>query len=212
MDIVMEETLKALAAPFAPDEVEWRVGSTNKDKTKGMALAYITARAVMDRLDTVVGGNAWQRRYTHAEVKTICEIGIKLDGEWIWKADGAGDSPIEAEKGAISDAFKRAAVNWGIGRYLYELDSPWVELDEYKRIKTSEKQRLAKLLMGNQPDPHLLKALNKVKEVVGILRGMDFDLQAKWLADNPQEVTALNWVKRNYPHLMKEIEDIGVTL
>lgn len=139
---------KALAAPFPPDAISWRVGSTTKDKAKGMALAYLDARAVMDRLDAVCGPGGWQCRYSHAQAKTVCDIGIFTGtmGEWIWKADGAGDSDIEAEKGALSDAFKRAAVRWGIGRYLYDLDSPWVELDEYKRIKKSEYAKLNALL------------------------------------------------------------------
>jgi hypothetical protein len=139
---------KALAAPFPPDAISWRVGSTTKDKAKGMALAYLDARAVMDRLDAVCGPGGWQCRYSHAQAKTVCDIGIFTGsmGEWIWKADGAGDSDIEAEKGALSDAFKRAAVRWGIGRYLYDLESPWVELDEYKRIKKSEYAKLNALL------------------------------------------------------------------
>lgn len=128
---------KKLAAPFPPEEVSWRVGSTTKDKLKGMALAYLDARAVMDRLDAVCGPTGWQCRYSHANSKTVCDIGISENAYaehpvWIWKADGAGDSDIEAEKGALSDAFKRAAVRWGIGRYLYNLDSPWVELDTYQ--------------------------------------------------------------------------------
>lgn len=140
---------KALAAPFSPAVVSWRVGSMNKEKTRGMALAYIDARDVMERLDTVCGVAGWQCRYSHANGKTVCDIGIRCGDEWIWKADGAGDSDIEAEKGALSDAFKRAAVRWGIGRYLYDLPSPWVELDEWKRIKESERKRLIQSLSSS---------------------------------------------------------------
>lgn len=121
---------KALAAPFPPDEVSWRLGSVSKAKMRGMALAYLDARNVMDRLDDVCGPGGWQCRYSHANSKTVCDIAIKCGEDWIWKADGAGDSDIEAEKGAMSDAFKRAGVRWGIGRYLYTLDSPWVEIEE----------------------------------------------------------------------------------
>lgn len=124
---------KALAAPFPPEEVSWRLGSISKEKMKGMALAYLDARAVMDRLDAVCNPAGWQDKYSHANGKTVCDIGIKCGDEWIWKADGAGDSDIEAEKGALSDAFKRAAVRWGIGRYLYSLESPWVEIEEWGR-------------------------------------------------------------------------------
>ena len=107
-----------LSAPFSPERVSWRVGFTNADKTRGLALAYIDARDVMDRLDAACGPPGWSRRYTHAERRCVCEVGLKLAGEWAWKADGAGDTDYEADKGALSGAFKRAAVNWGIGRYL----------------------------------------------------------------------------------------------
>lgn len=137
---------KALAAPFDPESVSWRIGSMKKDKTAGMALAYIDARVVMDRLDDVCGPAGWQCRYSHTATKTVCDIAIKIGDEWVWKADGAGDSDIEAEKGALSDAFKRAAVRWGIGRYLYELPSPWVEVDEWKRIKAPEYKKLDQIL------------------------------------------------------------------
>jgi len=145
----MTDLFAALRAPFPPDRVSWRLGSTNADKTKGMALAYIDARDVMDRLDSVIGPGAWQCSYPHANGKTICSIGIKVGDEWVWKADGAGDTDVEAEKGAISDAFKRAAVKWGIGRYLYELPSPWVSTETRGRtaiIKDSEYAKLRALL------------------------------------------------------------------
>lgn len=142
-----------LTAPIAPDRVSWRVGSTTGDKTKGMALAYIDARDVMQRLDEVCGPAGWQCRYSHANGKTVCDIGIKCDAEWVWKADGAGDSDVEKEKGALSDAFKRAAVRWGIGRYLYDLDSPWVRLKAVGKsyaIDDGEYARLRSLLGGKK--------------------------------------------------------------
>lgn len=150
------DTLAKLAAPFPPERVSWRVGSTTADKKRGMALAYIDARDVMQRLDDVLGPLNWQCRYTHAGAITICEIGcgVSIDGktEWIWKANGAGSTDVEAEKGACSDAFKRAAVLWGIGRYLYDLDSPWVELNG-RQIAPGELPKLRALLEGKKvPD------------------------------------------------------------
>lgn len=130
------EVLMALKRPFDPRQISWRCGATNKEKTKGIALAYIDARDVMRRLDDVFG-MWWQCKYSHADNKTICEIGVVVEGEWVWRAGGAGDTDIEAEKGAISDAFKRAAVLFGIGQYLYELPNVWVEIDQYKKLKTS---------------------------------------------------------------------------
>lgn len=124
-----------LLRPFKASKISWRVGATNTDKSKGIALAYIDARDVMERLDEVFGMN-WQCRYSHAENKTICEISVLIDGVWITRSNGAGDSDIEAEKGAISDAFKRAGVMFGIGRYLYNLPNQWVKLEGKKIAET----------------------------------------------------------------------------
>ncbi len=150
----MSDILTKLAAPFPPARISWRVGSTNGEKTKGMALAYIDSRDVQDRLDQVCGPN-WQCRYPHAAQKTVCDIGIKIGDEWIWRADGAGDTDVEQEKGALSDAFKRAAVKWGIGRYLYEIDCPWVAIVARGRsyvIAENEGIRLQKLLPGSKAE------------------------------------------------------------
>lgn len=118
----------SLERPFPESRISWRVGATNGDKTKGIALAYIDARDVMQRLDEACGFD-WQCRYSiAAEGLLICDIGIKIGSEWIWRANGAGASDVEAEKGKASDAFKRAAVLWGVGRYLYSLPSPWVPI------------------------------------------------------------------------------------
>ena len=124
-----QEMFDELCRPFAAEEIEWRIGSTNGDKTKGMALAYMDARAVMDRFDGVCGPDGWQCNYTMSGAIAICNIGVLMpSGNWIWKADGAGATDVEGEKGMLSDALKRAAVRWGVGRYLYEMDSPWVAI------------------------------------------------------------------------------------
>lgn len=124
-----------LLAEFPKNEVKFRVGSTKLDyktqKKVGKPLAYIDARAVMDRLDEVLGFECWQDEYKYIGNRTICSLKLKIKDEWITKEDGAGDTNIEGEKGGISDALKRAAVKFGIGRYLYHLDFKWVELDTY---------------------------------------------------------------------------------
>lgn len=126
----VKQILEALKRPFPVDLISWRVGATTSDKSKGIALAYIDARDVMKRLDDVVGAENWQDDYPWSEGgRLVCRIGLRLGGEWVWKANGAGDTQVEAEKGAFSDAFKRAAVMWGIGRYLYMLPNVWVPLE-----------------------------------------------------------------------------------
>ena len=124
--------IAALSAEFPRNAVQWRAQSMTKDGSKAMALGYIDARDVMDRLDSVCGPANWQDRYEFHGSRTICYLSLRIGGEWVTKADGAGDSDVEAEKGAISDALKRAAVKWGIGRYLYALDTPWVPCETYE--------------------------------------------------------------------------------
>lgn len=130
----MSDIFAALRAEFPRDAVSWRAQSMKADGTSAMALAYIDARDVMNRLDEVCGPSGWQDRYEFHGARTVCYLSIRDQmGDWITKADGAGDTDVEAEKGGISDAFKRAAVKWGIGRYLYDLDAPWVPCESYER-------------------------------------------------------------------------------
>lgn len=126
-----------LKAPFPESKIHWRVGATTKAKDKGIALAYLDARDVMERLDEVVGPEHWQCDYPFPG---CCRIGIRTEGDWVWKTNGAGETDVEGTKGQFSDAFKRAAVLWGIGRYLYDLPNVWVRLEaagrSYKLAET----------------------------------------------------------------------------
>ena len=99
--------------PFPKKAVKQRKGPGGK------SLSYITARALMERLDRDVGPANWQTRYHEVAGKVCCELGIKIRGEWVWKSDGAGETSIEGEKGGFSDAFKRAGVHFGYARELY---------------------------------------------------------------------------------------------
>lgn len=134
-----------LAAPFAPEHVDWRIQSSGfkNDKVWAIAIAYIDNRAIQQRLDEAVGVGNWQDRYEQIEGGFLCGIGIKFDGEWVWKWDGADRSDIEAIKGGLSGAEKRAAVKWGIGRYLYDLKETFVETtternNQWNRAVTSK--------------------------------------------------------------------------
>lgn len=157
--------LSELKKPFSSDRISWRVGATNGDKTKGLALAYIDSRDVQDRLDEVCGPEGWADNYPLVGPTTLCSIAIKIGDEWISKTDGAGSTDVEAEKGQLSDAFKRAAVKWGIGRYLYEdrYKNLWVEIEPAGRsfkIKAHELARLAKAFGAKQETgglPHAMK-------------------------------------------------------
>lgn len=117
---VSAATLKDLAAPTPPEEVRQRQGPG------GRMLDYIDARFVYDRLDTVVGAENWQDRFEDSRFPNAIRAGIGIlvdtgDGgsAWVWKWDVGVASDIEPEKGAHSEAIKRAAVHWGIARDLY---------------------------------------------------------------------------------------------
>jgi len=131
--MIGDKIINGLKAEFPREAVSWRAQSVTQDGTKALALAYIDARDVQNRLDEVVGPFNWKDRFEFHGARTICYIAIRFGDEWIEKGDGAGDSDVEAEKGAISDALKRAAVKWGIGRYLYDMPSPWVPCESYER-------------------------------------------------------------------------------
>ena len=122
--------LADLSAEFPRDAVHWRVQGKPYERNgtfSAMALAYIDARDVMDRLDEACGPENWQDEYVETvRGRIICRIGIRINESWVWKSDGAGGTQVESEKGGISDALKRAAVCWGVGRYLYRMSSVWV--------------------------------------------------------------------------------------
>lgn len=123
-----------LAAPFDPDLVSWRAQNVTADGSKALALCYIDARDVMKRLDHVTTPAGWEDRYEETiKGRLVCTLSLKIDGVWVAKADGAGDTDVEGDKGAISDAFKRAAVKWGIGRYLYDVDAVWAPCESYEK-------------------------------------------------------------------------------
>jgi len=161
MSIDWKEAMKRLQEPFEAHEIEWRVGATTQDKRRGQALAYLSNRAIQNRLDEVFGANGWKNEYTlikdgvqgrrkNPETKEwedytkdawLCGISI-WDAEkeqWITKWDGAENTDFEPVKGGLSGSMKRAAVQWGIGRYLYDLPEVWADIEPQGRsfrIKT----------------------------------------------------------------------------
>lgn len=109
---------------------QWRVQSFSKNKPMAQCVAYIDARDVQNLLDEVVGPESWQDDYKVVDGKLFAGIGIKVGTEWIWKWDTGSESNIEKEKGQVSDSFKRAAVKWGVGRFLYDLPIKFVKSNQ----------------------------------------------------------------------------------
>ena len=135
-DIDWETIGAQLAAPFNPDEVEWRLSGKAGANVRTSLVAYVDARTIQDRLDEVVGVGGWSFDWTPVvveggEVKaakgTLTILGVS-------KSDIGTASNWEASKGAVSDCLKRAAVQFGLGRYLYALLAAWVTLDKDGKV------------------------------------------------------------------------------
>jgi hypothetical protein len=182
-----QELMAALAEPFAADEIGWKPQAKSKDGTKALACAYIDARNVMDRLDAVVGPENWQDEFTPlGNGNVVCCLSLRVGGEWIHKSDVGGESDQkdtgDREKAAFSDALKRAAVKWGVGRYLYSLPSVWCEYDEQRKqfkgtptLPASALPRGSKPAAKPAPAPAKLITPDQVSTINGLLRDCDVD-------------------------------------
>lgn len=143
-DIQLEKQLKQII-PF-----KFRVWPWNKAKTKYQVLWYIDARDAADRLDQVVWPTLWSRDHKEVAGKVYGGLGIYMGDVRVRKRDCGTESNIDAEKGEASDSFKRACVNWGLGRFLYTLPTFWITKEEKDKnqynmteyIKTKYKSQL----------------------------------------------------------------------
>ncbi len=141
--------MRELSQPFTENNLEWRaqqVGGTPQ-KPNVMILAYVTNRAIQSRLDDVVGTFNWKNEFdvlpNSVGDGALCGLSLRFDNEWITKYDGAENTAIEAIKGGLSGAMKRAAIQWGIGRYLYDVDAMWADCltqEQYKALPYHDKQ------------------------------------------------------------------------
>ena len=154
MDV--SDLIKALRRPFHESEIQWKPQVITKDKA--LAVAFVDARCVMDRLDEVVGPQNWYDHYQRvAKSSVYCMLSVRLNGEWITKADvgSTSDQPDagDALKAAYSDALKRAAVKFGIGRYLYQAVPQWVRYDiGRKRFLDEPRLVLDRVVHSPMPD------------------------------------------------------------
>lgn len=130
--------------PLKANEVEARIG-TIKDGKGCSLLLYKDARVDMQLLDETIGAANWQRKHEVIDGQLYCSVGIKFDGEWVWKQDVGVESNTEKEKGRASDSFKRACFNWGIGRELYTAPFIWISSNKSKEEMKYSKFNVTKL-------------------------------------------------------------------
>jgi len=132
----LPEILERLSALFPADQVKsFPMTTTRSAPWKGMAAFYIDNRAVQQRLDDTC---VWKNEYIEdprSAKSILCGITILVETfpghfEWISRWDGADNTDIEATKGGLSGSMRRAAVQWGIGRYLYDVPGQWCEMKD----------------------------------------------------------------------------------
>lgn len=135
-----DHILRQLALPFHPKHISWLPGATTKDKAKCLAMAYADLRAYQNRLDEICGIN-WSVSYLPWGERIICHLTI--NGVTRSSTGESDTSDGNAGTSAEAQAFKRACTMFGLGRYLYELPSVWVEYNaDRKAIADAGKAQL----------------------------------------------------------------------
>jgi hypothetical protein len=128
-----------LAQPFDPTEIRWKPAAVSGNRA--LAIAFVDARTIMQRLDDVLGITGWSDAYKFLpDGSCVCKLSCCIAGHWLSKMDVGGPSEQEDEgdrrKAAASDSLKRAAVKWGLARYIYRLPRVWVPYDPKTKILT----------------------------------------------------------------------------
>lgn len=176
------EIQAALSEPFPDGVVSWKPQSVKGNRA--LAVAYISARDVMDRLDSVVGVSGWKDSYRQLPDGCVaCMLAVKIGGEWIAKEDvgSKSDQPDigDKHKAAYSDALKRAAVKFGVGRFLYELPMEWRDYDPVKKqftttpklpSSTAAKPTTAASKPQPQPEQKPVASAESVADLIKLLK------------------------------------------
>lgn len=161
--------VEVLSEKITPEEIQWRIQSSKNGKTS--VVPYLTNRCVMERFDKACGATGWKNTFEEWRTKGVkCGISVWVEDrkEWVTKYDGADETNIEPTKGGFSDSMKRSAVQWGLGRDLY--DYPMIQLEgETRFISRQQEKQLAQLSKniseGNETREYVLVGSNLPKPV-----------------------------------------------
>lgn len=141
--------LGKLKEPFPAIDLEWKI-QTCGTKTDGTpwarVVAYVTARAIMERLEDTVGPFHWTTSYREVKLENgstyagvECALSVRVENEWLTRRDICEPTDVEPLKGAYSGALKRAAVQFGIGRYLYLLEDGFATISDKGQFRGKTK-------------------------------------------------------------------------
>ena len=158
--------MKYLFRDLKAEEIDVRVATVNENGVS--LLLYKDARVDQDILDETVGPMNWQRLHTRDNANCIVEIWDKDKGQWIKKEDTGVESNTQKEKGLASDSFKRACVNWGIGRELYTAPFIWISKDKVNLYDTKRKDKNLKTVYSTNDKFHVEKIEITNKVITGL--------------------------------------------
>lgn len=111
-------------------DIQVMVKTVSKRSKSALCLLYKDARYDQDALDAKYGVMGWQNQYRMVGDILLCAISV-WDREkecWVTKENAGNETQVGEDKGYASDAFKRAATNWGFGRELYRAPDIWIDL------------------------------------------------------------------------------------
>lgn len=139
----MNKILNQLGLPFHPSQITWRPGAVNDDLGKALALPYVDLRAYQSRLDEVCGMD-WSVSYTPWGDRIICHLTINgITRSSTGEPDSEEHGHGTGENSATVTAFRRACAMFGLGRYLSDFPSIWVEYDtDTQRFTDKARARL----------------------------------------------------------------------
>lgn len=171
----METLEQKLSKEFEPSEIEWKVDETTVEpddngNNVGKARPYANNRAIQKRLDEIFTPFGWENEFKEWKGHSqLCGITVRVMNETgqvdkITKWDGSQDTAFEGVKGGLSDSMKRCAVQWGIGRYLYKVIPPYVQVENIGRggyvVKRGQEQVLLNALLGKKPSEPAEEPIN----------------------------------------------------
>ena len=200
---------KKITRLLRADEIECRVGTIYEH---GLSLLlYKDARVDQKILDETYGTMGWKRSHQMIEGNLYCTVEVWDDEkkQWIAKQDVGTQSYSEKEKGQASDSFKRACVNWGIGRELYTAPFIWIPSSKVdigtknNRFVTNERFYVEQIEYNSEREISLLKIINGSKQVI-----YDWKEKSKVIENSPVPMVS----EQQMIQLKKELQRTGVSM